>query len=231
MALSNSLSLKLDCMLRRMGLSGVSRTALACIALVCAALLAYALWRFWPASASSSEDFEVQTDASVEETALAEDGEATTASSEIYVDVEGAVEEPGVYVLQEGDRVNDAVEAAGGLTKKASRQSVNLAEELEDGMQVYVYSKSEVSSGSSSSSSTSSSSSSSASSADSSEKININTATAEELQELSGVGEVIAGNIVAYREENGNFTSIEQIQEVSGIGEARFAAIEEYICV
>lgn len=63
------------------------------------------------------------------------------------------------------------------------------------------------------------------------EKLNINTATAEELTKLPGIGTVLSQAIVEYREENGNFSSIEDIMKVSGIGEGRFAAIEEYICV
>ena len=63
------------------------------------------------------------------------------------------------------------------------------------------------------------------------EKLNINTATAEELMKLPGLGEALSRAIVAYREENGAFSSVEDIMEVDGIGEGRFAAIEEYICV
>ena len=63
------------------------------------------------------------------------------------------------------------------------------------------------------------------------EKLNINTATAEELTKLPGIGTVLSQAIVEYREENGNFSSIEDIMKVSGIGEGRFAALEEYICV
>ena len=61
--------------------------------------------------------------------------------------------------------------------------------------------------------------------------LNINTATAEELMKLPGIGETLSRAIVAYREENGAFSSVEDIMEVDGIGEGRFAAIEEYICV
>lgn len=63
------------------------------------------------------------------------------------------------------------------------------------------------------------------------EKVNINTATAEELMKLPGIGETLSRAIIAYRQENGNFSHIEDIMEVSGIGEGRFAAIEDYICV
>lgn len=63
------------------------------------------------------------------------------------------------------------------------------------------------------------------------EKLNINTATAEELMMLPGIGQTLSQAIVAYREENGVFSSVEDIMKVDGIGEGRFAAIEEYICV
>ena len=239
MTLSDSLSLKLDCMLRRVGLSGVSRTALACIAIVCAVLVAFAVWRFWPVAASSGEDFEVSSDSSVTQVSDGDSVEEADATGEICVDVEGAVRRPGMYTLAAGSRVNDAVEAAGGLTKRASRQSVNLATSLEDGTQVYVYTKNQVRSGTATvvstsgttTSSTSSSSSSSSSSDGSSALININTASETELQELSGIGEALSSYIVAYRESNGGFSSIEEIQEVSGIGEATYESIKDYICV
>ena len=238
MTLADSISLKVDCMLRRVGLSGVSRTALGFVALLLAVLLAFAVWRFWPAAASSGADFEVSTGAA-EQTSAETDG--TSSTGEIYVDVEGAVANPGMYVLSSGARVNDAVEAAGGLKKSASRQSINLAEALEDGSQVYVCTKSEAaasgttasasSSTSSTSPSSSTSSSSSGSSGDGSALININTASETELQELSGIGEALSSYIVAYRESNGAFTSIEEITNVSGIGEATYESIKDYICV
>lgn len=235
---SDSLSLKLECLLRRLGLAGVSRGALLCIVFVCVLLLVFALWRFWPASSSTSEDFEVTTDSETVEQASSDAsgeggaaGEADGASTDIYVDVEGAVANPGVYVLPAGSRVNDAVEMAGGLTEKASRQSVNLAEQLEDGVQVYVPTKKEAESGAVSSGSSSTSTAGSTSSEEETTMININTATSEELEELSGIGPTLSQNIVDYREENGEFTSIEEIKEVSGIGDGRFAAIEDCICV
>ena len=250
---------KLDSLLRRSGLAHVSNSALCCMGAVALVALGFALWRFWPAGASesfqvgqaavestSAEDAEgVQStradapgasDASAQ-AASASDGEADGAQagdSLLAVDVEGAVVSCGLYHLAAGSRVGDAIEAAGGFAQGAVQSKVNRAQKLEDGMQVYVPSVEEQASGAqqgASAASSSSGSSSGAGASQVSEKVNINTATSEQLQTLQGIGEGMAARIIDYRETKGSFKSIEDIKNVSGIGDARFAAIESSITV
>ncbi len=166
-----------------------------------------------------------------------EDSEFSTQSKTIFVDVVGQVKKPGLYELTEGSRLATAIEMAGGFTKKADSSSVNQAQVLTDGEQIIVSAKSEDSEDSSSNSSSSSSGASSSSSASSGKsstsnsKININSASAEELTALSGVGEVTAAKIVADREANGPFKKPEDIKRVSGIGDKRYEAIADFIRV
>jgi competence protein ComEA len=135
------------------------------------------------------------------------------------VDVAGWVRHPGVYEFHEGDRVIDAIEAAGGARSGAALDSLNLAAPLTDGTQVLVPRNGP--GGSSEPGSTSGGTG----------KININTASATELEALPGIGEVIAQRIVDYRAANGPFTSVDQLEDVSGIGEATMAEIRDLVTV
>lgn len=140
----------------------------------------------------------------------------------IYVHVCGAVKNPGVYEIMADSRICDAINAAGGLTKKAADTDINQAELLTDGQQVYIPYKSknkEVSTLSDNNSSTDSS------------KVNINTATSAELTTLPGIGDAKATSILQYREENGKFASIEELKNVSGIKDGVYTQIEAYITV
>ena len=251
---------KLDSLLRRAGLSHVSNAALCCMGAIVLLALGFALWRFWPVSASDS--FQVgeatalsssaegtggiQADAAGQEgvaTGAAASGqqasgdgaagEQEAADSLLAVDVEGAVVSCGLYRLAAGSRVGDAIEAAGGFAEGAAQSKVNRAQKLEDGMQVYVPSVEEqTASGAQQSASDAGSGAGSGSGASqTSGKVNINTATSEQLQTLQGIGEGMAARIIDYREANGSFKSIEDIKNVSGIGDARFAAIESSITV
>ena len=162
----------------------------------------------------------------------------------IIVHVSGAVNNEGVFDLEENARVADAVEAAGGVTENAYMKDVNLAEPLEDGMKVYIPTKEEVEkqnqgestnyiSGTSSSNNTSSSTQRSVASKtginNNNSKVNINTASIEELDTLPGIGETTANKIINYRNENGKFKSIEEIKEVSGIGDSKYEQIKDLI--
>ncbi|MCC8151844.1 MAG: helix-hairpin-helix domain-containing protein [Lachnospiraceae bacterium] len=160
-------------------------------------------------------------------------------SSVIYVYICGAVNNPGVYELQGGDRIYQLVDLAGGLREDAAGQSVNLAQTVEDGEMVYVPTVEEAAAGSASSDVTDGSMSSDAAdgSASSNEadadtgKVNINTATAAELTALNGIGDAKAAAIVAYREEHGSFGSTEEIMQVNGIAEATYNKIKDEITV
>lgn len=147
--------------------------------------------------------------------------------SQLTVDVKGAVEKPGLYTLEAGARVNDAVEAAGGLTSQADPKSINLAQKLSDEAVVYVASKDE---------NISVVASTTASSAMSPEEkstslVNLNTATEADLQTISGIGAKRAADIIAYREANGGFKSVNDLNNVSGIGDKTMESIRPYVTV
>ena len=165
-----------------------------------------------------------------------QDSNATESAKSIFVDVVGQVKHPGMYELTEGARLATAVEMAGGFTKKADRASVNQAQVLTDGQQIVVAEKQSDSGASSSSVSASASSgktsaNSGSAGASAGGKVNINTASADELTSLSGIGDVTARKIIADRESNGAFKKPEDIKRVSGIGDKRYEAIADFICV
>jgi competence protein ComEA len=138
----------------------------------------------------------------------------TIAEPEIFVDVTGAVNKPGVYTLTGKSRVIDAIKAAGDSAPGADLSTINLARVLNDGEQIYVDSTVVNSNGMR------------VSKAVRSGPININRATARQLDTLDGVGPVIAQRIVDYRKINGSFLTIDDLQKVSGIGAAKFAQIK-----
>ncbi len=154
--------------------------------------------------------------------------EETDASSEepIYVYVCGAVENPGVYELKAGARVYEAVDAAGGLLENADQIHTNQARVLTDGEQVTILTEEEASSLPIDAEIHTDASENSGGGL-----VNINSATAEELKTLNGIGEAKAEAIISYREENGAFRSIDEIMNVTGIGESLFLNIKESITV
>jgi competence protein ComEA len=141
----------------------------------------------------------------------------TLAEPEIFVDVTGAVNKPGVYTLTGKSRVIDAIKAAGDSAPGADLSTINLARVLNDGEQIYVDSLVMNSAGQRVSKKTPSG------------PININRATARQLDALDGIGPVIAARIVEYRKVNGSFLSIDDLQKVSGIGAAKFAQIKSKV--
>ncbi|UUM58439.1 helix-hairpin-helix domain-containing protein [Streptococcus suis] len=153
---------------------------------------------------------------------------STEVSSQLVVDVKGAVKNPGLYTLEHGSRVNDALLAAGGFSQEADQKSVNLAQKLSDEAVVYVASKGE------NISVVASSNPSSAMSQNQDDKqglVNLNTATEAELQTISGVGAKRAADIIAYREANGGFKSVDDLNNVSGIGDKTLENIRPYVTV
>ena len=131
------------------------------------------------------------------------------ATSTVVVHVVGKVASPGVVELPAGSRVLDAVEAAGGVTSSRASSTVNLARLVVDGEQIDVGADPRSSGGTS--------------------RISLNSADAEQLQQLPGVGPVIAERIVAWRTANGPFRSVAELGEVSGIGPAMIARIEDQV--
>ena len=136
----------------------------------------------------------------------------TNTPGEVTVYVSGAVNTPGVYKLPAGSRVDDAIKAAGGFAVGAEQSNINLATPLGDGQQIDVpgiVNPSHVNAG----------------------RVNINTATVDELDALPGIGPTTAQAIVDYRLQNGNFQTIQDIQKVPGIGSATYDGIQDYITV
>lgn len=172
----------------------------------------------------------------------AEESEETTEKEKIIVHISGAVQNEGIVELESGSRVADAIEKAGGLKENAYMDEINLAYQLEDGEKIHIptieeqkekenqESKVENESATGSDGTTSRSSNSSINNG-SQTKININTATEEELDTLPGIGPSTAAKILDYRKEKGKFKTIEEIKEVSGIGENKYEKIKDRITV
>ncbi|GAA0366217.1 helix-hairpin-helix domain-containing protein [Alkalibacterium iburiense] len=139
----------------------------------------------------------------------------------VLVDVKGAVHHPGVYQLEGSSRVIDAITIAGGLKEEAVTKHVNFAKELVDEMLIYIPVEGEEiaeipQEGEA---------------GENNQKININTASASELETLSGIGPQKAQGIIQYREEEGDFQTIEELTNVSGIGEKTFEKLKDAIIV
>lgn len=149
----------------------------------------------------------------------------------IKIHIIGEVKMPGIYELEFGSRIQDAIIAAGGETENAALDDINLAYQIEDGQKIcipsifeqvnaYIYNDSgenvivddeNESSGN--------------------VKVNINKASSEELQQINGVGPSLAEKIILYREQNGKFKNIEELKNVSGIGDKKYEALEEYVTI
>lgn len=168
-----------------------------------------------------------------EDVVLPAGGDAT--ARRVCIHVDGCVAAPGVYYLEAGSRVIDAVTAAGGATGEARTDAVNLAQEVQDGQQIVIPSRVDDQAASSGAADRTASSSSQASGGLSPSGddglVNINTATAEELETLKGVGAATAEKIIADREANGPFKSIDDLTRVSGIGEKKLSAMRDRLCL
>ncbi len=142
---------------------------------------------------------------------------------QVLVHVAGAVDKPGLVELEEGARVKDAIDAAGGLLEKADIKTINLAAEVADGSKVYIPKLGEENAQNISSTSGQDSTTSDG-------KVNINTASKEELMKLPGVGASTADSIIAERKK-GKFKSIQDLKRISGIGEKKFEKLQPHIRV
>ena len=217
---AEELSLKAHSLLRRAGLAELSRPVLVGTLIIALALVLVGIWHFWP---KANADFVATNASPPQEASGSAASESAMTQASIVVDVEGAVNAPGLYTLPANARVGEAIQAAGGLAANALPGAANLAQKLADGEQVTIPTIEQAQDGEQTNTSSSKTGSST--------KININTAGAEELQELSGVGPALSERIIAYREANGRFARIEDLQNVSGIGETRFANLKDKICV
>jgi comE operon protein 1 len=150
----------------------------------------------------------------------------TTVSTVIYVDVKGEVHHPGVYQMKAENRVKDLIEAAGGFTPLADDQKLNLAQLLEDQMVIVVPKKGEEVNSELAQAPTSQKKE-----VGKEGKVNINTATVEELKTLKGIGEKKAEAIIEYRKKNGSFKNKEELMKVRGIGKKLYESFQERVIV
>lgn len=169
----------------------------------------------------------------------------------VFVDVKGAVNTPGVYEIEEGKRIIDAINLAGGLSDNANTVNINLSRKVTDEMYIIVYTKNEIYNYNKknnndglvacasnecvcpdSNNDACINNESSIQNNDNNKtvgKVSINSANKEELMTVSGIGEAKANAIISYRQNNGNFNSIEDIKNVSGIGDALYEKIKDSI--
>ncbi|MCH4073002.1 helix-hairpin-helix domain-containing protein [Pseudoramibacter sp.] len=148
----------------------------------------------------------------------AQSSDSENQASKIYVQVTGAVNQPGVYQLKNDSRGIDAVNAAKGLTEEADGEAVNLATKLKDGQKLNIPTKTQTQQNQSSGTTAAGT-------------ININTASKEELMTLPGIGEVLAQNIIDYRTKNGAFSDPSEIKNVNRIGDKLYEQIKDRIAV
>ena len=173
------------------------------------------------------EEFEISEEDGAEGKEAPEENPDDTGQTEgaaVYVYVCGAVNAPGVYELSGDARVFEALESAGGMTGDASLESVNLARAVVDGEQIYVPTVEEAARGTGVGTESNTKST-------VQNKVNINTASRDELMTLTGIGEAKAESIIRYREEHGAFKSAGELMEIEGIKEGVFNKIKDDITI
>ncbi|GAD17464.1 ComEA family DNA-binding protein [Lentilactobacillus otakiensis] len=184
--------------------------------------------------------------ASVSQSASSEQPKQVAAGSnqQMYVDVKGAVKNPGVYQVSANMRVVDAIDLAGGYNRSADKKKINLAQKLTDQQVIYVPIRGEkgtpvtstvAASPTPAETTPDASADSAAPAADGAtgtpQQINLNTADKTKLQELTGIGDKKADQIIAYRQAHGQFKNIEELKDVPGFGDKTFANLKSSICV
>lgn len=202
---------------------GISRQEALCVYVLAGLLVAGSAVLFWR-SRSSARVPVIPTPtgqaAGSPADGSASPGSVAVDSQSIIVHISGAVGEPGVYSLARGDRVIDAVAAAGGTTEDAVTDALNLASKLEDGQKVHVPSRKEVQSGAVVRP---------GGQAVSAGRINLNRATLEQLDTLPGIGPGLAAAIIEYRTRAGGFRKIEDLMKVGGIGPKTFERLKNLV--
>ena len=167
-------------------------------------------------------------------------------STKLYFDIKGSVKKPGVYEFIQGDKIIDAINKAGGLTKNATTNNLNLSKKLTNEMVIYVFSKNEITTTKAYEQISNASeckcetieinncvdkNTTNESTNNETSKININTDNKEKLMTISGIGSSKADAIIEYRTKNGNFKTTEDIMNVSGISKTIYDKIKDIITV
>lgn len=162
---------------------------------------------------SKTDDKEIFTEELIDKT-----NEKSNDKEFITIYINGEVKNPGLYKLKDGSRIGDALKLSGGFTKNAYKKNLNLAKKIKDEDHIYVENieSSECSKGSTNKKSN---------------KINVNTASKEELQSVSGIGEVTATKIIEYRNDNGKFKTLDDLKKIDRIGEKTFNKFKEKLIV
>lgn len=175
-----------------------------------------------PLSDKEVEDMFVEEDSKDNKTSTT----AANNSGNIVVEIKGEIKKPEVYIMEKGSIIKDLIEEAGGLTEKADTKNINLAKELQNHECIVI---GNIDNKAQSNEGSLASLSSSGKSQDGT--ININTATEAELDTLPGVGKVMAGKIIEYREKNGGFKSIDELKKIDRVGEGTFEKLKDKISI
>ncbi|HIB3154617.1 TPA: helix-hairpin-helix domain-containing protein [Enterococcus faecium] len=147
----------------------------------------------------------------------------------MYTDIKGSVKEPGIYSFSSGERVYDVLKRAGGLLEEADSDRINFSAKIEDQQVLYIPAVGEEPPEHLNQSASPEGKQSTADTEPS--KININTASPSELQQIPGIGSVKAQEIIRFREENGSFQKVEDLQEISGIGEKTVEKLKNFVTI
>lgn len=186
-----------------------------------AAGICYSCKRSMPLTMGEKQEVRLET---VEEISSEAESQTLKPPVSYFVHICGEVQAPGVYEMEEGSRIFQVVEAAGGFTEQAATDYLNMAQVVQDGMKIQVPSSEALEQNQIYGPEESEQSG-------QPQKINLNTATKEQLMTLPGIGAARAEEILRYRQEQGGFETIEDIMKISGIKDAAFQKIKEYITV
>lgn len=222
---------RFDELIVRSGLGGARRSVVITVALLCVVIAALAVYRWWPQAAgqdqmgfSISQTHEAASGSNDAGSDRSPPNSAPSAEETVVVHVAGAVMRPGVVYLPSGSRVQGAINAAGGFLGSAAQDALNLARVITDGEQIYVPTSDEVKSGA-----LAGKVGVPQAQQPTNALVDLNSADAELLDTLPGVGPATAQRIIADREKNGSFLAPEDLKRVPGIGEKKFEALADLV--
>lgn len=189
-----------------------------------------------PAESEEGISQEAQQESAPFAEAFEDEAAANPVADTIFVDVTGEVNTPNLIELGADERLQSAIDSAGGLTENADRNAVNMAQRLVDGAQYIIPSKGKALVINYPQSHTDDKNGGNIQNEDNMTenedgRVNINIASKEKLQELPGIGEVLSQRIIDYRNENGKFKSIEELREVAGIGDKKYEDMKNDVCI